>query len=615
MEQEKVRERKEANELKERLQTKAGEADTLRRRRNDETQKYERKIAEQQQLHNSELAKLRAEMDRLRRDKEQAQTDNLFNQHDVREAGMAQRTRRAMPSRPKSSNTALASPAGTPKRVLKNKTVLGDGFDDEDVIMASPSKTRDKHKTATPKQAGKRKRQPTDQSPIHMPALQLSEPRSQPKEKELESVPEVSVDAALLQHFREDDGRFTLLHDLLAHTSSNGEDRILEALSQHAFPSQPSKKLSSIVYDALAPATSTDVHALALRICNIVLGLWKRILDERYYAPLYLILDALHFILASEPLGIAVSITERTVPLIVAAVDLVALPISNAAKLGGTSVDAVFTPNQRDIASKIDVLDCLELLYILATSCTSSADPDAISRLWQLIPVSFTLMLLNKEFPHDQMSLVLRILSTSALPTSLGPIAAEDESQSQIEDALIARLTNIFTETPKAIPDPAATSPAPPVTEAQVWHLRLLVLMVLTQFSLPPHGSTRLAQNPLCIGRLIKYLDYTINTLYRHPLSPTQDFKIESVNATMKLIYHIATSNPSFEIKPKLVNSLGAHHSYLVAMSRLTFSEGVLLELGIEDAVVDMAYAVLNETLSLDEGEAFAMVFSSGGSV
>jgi hypothetical protein len=261
------------------------------------------------------------------------------------------------------------------------------------------------------------------------------------------------------------------------------------------------------------------------------------------------------------------------------------------------------------------VLDCLELLHLFATSCTSSTDSDALTRLWQTISSGFSLMLLNKEYPQPQITLMLRILSTSALSTSLGPIAAEDESQANIEDALIARLTNLFTEIPKQIPDPDASSPPVAVSEAEVWEMRLLVLMVLTEFSVLEHGCQRLAQNPLCIGRLIKYLDYSINTLYRQPLSPTQDQKVESINATMKLIYHIATSNPGFDIKSKLVNTLGGQHAYLVALTRLTFSEGLMLEAGIEDAVVDMAHSILDEGLSIEEGDAFGMVFSSGSSL
>jgi hypothetical protein len=591
---------------------KAGEADTLRRRHDADSRTYERRITDQQLLHTSELAKMRAEIEKLRHEKEQAQTDNMFNQHDMREAGMAQRTRRPMASRPKAK--AAISPAGTPKRAQKNRGPLGDGFDDDDVVMASPSKLREMQKTATPKQVGKRKRTVADQSPIPLPALQLSEPRSRPKEKELESRSEPTVDIALLQHFREDDQRFSLLHRLLSHPSSNGEDRILEALTQHAFPTHPAKKLSSIVYDALAAATASDVHELASHICHVVLDLWQRCLDERYYDPIYLILDALHFILSCEPVETAVQVAEKAAPLITASVDLVSVPVSNATKLGGKAVTGLFTPTQRDITAKIDVLDCLELLYLIATSCICSTNKQALPRLWQDITSGFPLMLLNKEFPPPQIKLMLRILSTSALSTSLGPIAAEDESQANIEDALINRLTNIFTETPKPIPDPAASPPPEAATEAQVWELRLLVLMVLTQFSIPEQGCARLAQNPICIGRLIKYLDYSINALYRHPRSPTQDQKIESVNATMKLIYHIATSNPGFDIKSKLVNTLGGQHAYLVALTRLAFSEGLVLEAGIEDAVVDMAHSILDEGLSIEEGDAFGMVFSSGNS-
>jgi hypothetical protein len=612
LEQEKVRQRKEAEDLKMKLQTKSGEADALRRRHDAESRKYQREVTDQQQSHTLELAKMRAEIERLRREKEQAQTDNMFNQHDMHEAGMAQRARRAMPARPKGKPSAATSPAGTPRRVQNSRGPLGDGFDDDDVIMASPSKARDRPKTATPKQVGKRKRQLTDQSPIPLPALQLSAPRSQPKEKDTEAATEPAINTALLQHFSEDDARFTLLHRLLAHPSSNGEDRILEALTQHAFPTQPSKKLSSIVYDALAAMNASDVHDLALRICHIILDLWKRCLDERYYAPVYLVLDAMHFILACEPVETAVQVAEKAVPLIMASVDLVSLPVSNAAKLGGKAISSLYTPTQREIASNIDVLDCLELLYLIATSCVSCTNQEALTRLWQRISSGFSLMLLNKEYPQSQITLMLRILSTSALSTSLGPIAADDESQASIEDALIARLTNLFTEIPKQIPAPS-TNQAPIVaSEAEVWELRLLVLMVLAQFSISEHGCTRLAQNPLCIGRLIKYLDYSINTLYRQPLSPTQDQKVESINATMKLIYHIATSNSGLDIKSKLVNTLGGQHAYLVALTRLTFSEGLMLEAGIEDAVVDMAHSILDEGLSIEEGDAFGMVFSSG---
>ena len=50
-------------------------------------------MAAQQQAYNADLARLRAEMENLRREKESAQTDNIFNNHEAREAGMARRNR------------------------------------------------------------------------------------------------------------------------------------------------------------------------------------------------------------------------------------------------------------------------------------------------------------------------------------------------------------------------------------------------------------------------------------------------------------------------------------------------------------------------------------------
>lgn len=622
LEQDKARERRAATDLHTKLQTKSGEADTLRRRHGADSRRFERQLAEQQQTHSADVARLRAELDKLRREKESAQTDSLFHQHEAREAGMgmARRTAKTMASRPKSAGpaTTTASPAGTPKRAQKTRGMLGDGFDDDDVVMASPSR-RDKLRLGTPKQAGKRKRQLLDQSPIPLPALQLSEPRSRPKEKEPEMADEPRFNAALLQHLRHDDGRFVLLHRLLAHPASNGTDRILEALAQYSFPSTPSKKLSSIVYDALAPTAPTDVHELALQICSVFLDLWKRCQTEKFYAPTHLILDALHFILACEPVETSVRVAERVVPLVIAFVDLVSDPISKAAKGGDQAISDLFSPSQRDIASHIDVLDCLELLYVIATSCVSSPDAGAITRLWHAIPSTFACMLLVKEQPHAQITLMLHILSTSGLADSLGPITTAEsahDNQASNEDALINRLTNLFTETPKVLVEPSKPAVSTPtLSETDLWNLRLLVLTVLTQFSITPYGCDRLAQNRLCIGRLIKYLDFCITTLYRQPLSPTQDQKVSSINTTMKLIYHIATSNPNFDMKAKLVNTLGGQHAYLVSLTRLAFSEGLVLEAGIEDAVVNMAHDILDEGLSPEEGDAFGRVFSSSNAI
>lgn len=573
--------------------------------------RHERQLADQQQFHGDEIAKLRAEIEKLRRDKEQAATNNMFHQHDVRDAGMAPRTRKPMPARPKASTTV--SPAGTPK---KKRGPLGDGFDDDDVVMASPSRTRERHKTATPSLAGKRKRNVVDPSPI---PLQLSEPHSQPKERDVEVIEEeAQTGAALLDYFRKEDGRFDLLHRLLAHLSPNGTDRVLEALAQHSFPSDPSKRLSSIFYDALAAKAFSDVHALALDICYAICDLWAQCLAESFYAPVNTLLDALHFVLACERCETACEIKTRFVPLMIGSIDLVANPLSKAAKVGQDAVNALYASGHRHVTAQIDVLECLDILHLIAMSCVGLEGTES-AELWESIPSDFALMLLNKEQPIAQIALMLRILSTSALPTSIGPIttsASQPDSQTHREDALIGRLTNLLTEVPTIDPDPSPPSSAPDtLSETDILTLRLRVITLLSTLSTPPHGSTRLAQNKICTGRLLKHLDILLSLLYKRPLAPTQSVTIASINATMRLIYHIVTSNPGFDVKSKLVNTLGGQHAYLVSLTRLAFSEALVLEAGIEDEVVDMAHAVLDEGLSLEEGEAFGEVFSTGVSV
>lgn len=613
LEQEKVRLNRDLQGERSKTLSKSGEADTLRRRAETAARENEQRLQALQQSHHEAVTNIKTELEKMRREREQAQTNNMFLEHDLaREADRTRKTRKAVSSRSRPANTAV-SPGGTPKRAQKTLP-LRDGFDDEDMIMASPTKTREKSRVSTPKQAGKRKRNVADQSPIAV--LQLSEPRERPKALDAMTSFEQSQEAAPLRNLWGDDRRFALLHRLLSHRSSNGTDRILEALTLYALPSQPHKRLSSLVHDSLsAPQLSADVHKLALRICHTFLSLWKQCLDEKYYPPLYLILDALHFVLAWESSKTAVAITEQALPLIIASVDLITIPIGRAAKREVKDIGDLYSPDQRKITSEIDVARCLQLLYLIAASCLSFTSPDAIARFWRAMPSDFVLILLIKEQPLPYITLMLRVLGTSALPASLGPMVAQGgDSQAKREADLVHRLTNLLSETPQPIPDPEAPDGVEEVRAADIWNLRLQTLDVLAQFSIQGYGSARLANHRSCIGRLIKFLDFSIALLYSEPLSPTQKQKIAGINSAMKLIYHLVKSNNGFDIKTKLVGILGGHHAYLVALTRLAFSDGLVLEAGIEDAVVDMAHSILDEGLSLEEGEGLVQVFSSGNS-
>jgi hypothetical protein len=521
--------------------------------------------------------------------------------------------RRVVPTRPKPAAPVPLSPAGTPSKRQKNLP-LGDGFGDDDIVMVSPSKRRDKSKAGTPKQASKRKRQTINDSPV--PILELSEPRTQHKAPDPPSSKEAHFDINLLRNLRNHDQRYTLLHRLLSHRCSRGDDRILEALTQHAFPSNTAKTLSSVVYDSFsASVPSNNAHELAIRLCGIFNNIWKQCLRERYYAPIYLILDALQFVLACEPAKTAVAVMEDIVPLIVESVKLVAIPVYEARNRNEKKTAFLFSSEYQTTTDEVEVRSCLDLLYLIATCCVSCSSPEPLTRFWRNMPLDWVLLMLLKEQPIPSMVILLRTLSTSALPASLGPIISSDpETQASGESNLLARLTNLFSEPIAPIVDPKADGSAQQVPESQIWIVRLKILDVLMQFSIPEYGSTVLINHALCIGRLIKYLNHAVSALYARPLSPTQPEKIATINATMKLLNHLTTCNPGFNIKSKLNETLGGLHAYYVSLTRLAFSEGLVLEAGIEQEVMDMAHDILDDGLSPEEGDALAEVFPSGNS-
>lgn len=588
---------------------KTGEVDNLRRRTEHATRQTEQRLAQQQQEHRDAAGKITAERDALLRQLEQAKTNSAFDEHN-RVEDQVRRPRRVVPSRPKPAVPAAVSPAGTPSKRQKNLP-LGDGFDEDDVVMASPSKKRDKTKAVTPKQASKRKRQITNDSPV--PILELSEPRTQPRAPDPPLFKEAHFDINLLWNLWNRDQQYTLLHRLLSHRCSKGDDRILEALTQYAFPSNTAKKLSSVVYDSFsASVPSNGARELAICLCGIFNDIWKQCLREKYYAPIYLILDALQFVLACEPAKTAVAVMEDIIPLIVESVKLVAIPVYEARNRNEKKVAFLFSSEYQTTVDQVDVQNCLALLYLLATCCVSCPSPEPLGRFWRNMPLDWVLLMLLKEQPTPSMLILLRTLSTSALPASLGPIIAVDpETQTSGESNLLARLTNLFSESIEPISNPKSAEPAQPLPESQVWIVRLKILDVLTQFSIPEYGSSFLINHGLCIGRLIKYLNHAVSALYARPLSPTQPEKIATINTTMKLLSHLTTCNPGFNIKSKLNETLGGLHAYYVSLTRLAFSEGLVLEAGIEQEVMDMAHDILDDGLSPEEGDALAEVFPS----
>ncbi|KAI7532044.1 hypothetical protein KC331_g13780 [Hortaea werneckii] len=600
---------------------KQGEIAIVRANQEKAMRDYERRIAGMQKLHAEEAARAKAELDKGRKQREKLETEGRFLQHDLaQEAERARRTNGAGKGRTTASAAAAAvrnRGQETPKRAKKNG--LGDGFDDDEVRIASPSRSREKSKDATPKQGAKRKRTAND-SPVT--ALSFAQPAaSLRREGSEQTLTPAEQQVVVVESTRTGDP-YDFMQRLLHHSPYEGHDRSIETLTSHTLPSQPHRTFSSILLDDLSRSVRAhESDRMALKLSRACLKLWSRCLDERYYAALYLLLDLIHFALFDQLSNIVAQLIEEAVPLCMTTISLVAIPLVRA------STNPAYAANldreaHAKLCEQLDVDEMMEFLLRLAQAATI-VGPTRVEDFWKCMELPFTLLMLNKAQPISQSTTTLRLLSTSSLSTTFGPIVppeSEDAAsgQSKQETAIIDRLTILLFETPKPPPDEPAYS------ETELAELRNEILSVFRELCLTEHGGLLLAQHRSAVGRLVRFLHGQMEKLHLlppaipFPASPealtTDDSNpppaahilvAQTINTTTRLLYHLLrTYDTTLNLGQKLQAVQGGYHKFLVSMTRIAFSDQLVLEAGIEDEVAEAAHAVLDNMLSPEEGEA-----------
>jgi len=145
---------------------KAGEIAIVRSNHEKAAKEHEKRLAVLQQMHSEEIARQKAELEAARKDREKVETDNRFLEHDLAQEAERAKTRTKTLKDGHGNlgrkGSAKQSPVTTPK---KDKTLaFRDGFDDDEVFMVSPSKSKPASKASTPRAGVKRKRAMTEQS-------------------------------------------------------------------------------------------------------------------------------------------------------------------------------------------------------------------------------------------------------------------------------------------------------------------------------------------------------------------------------------------------------------------------------------------------------------------
>ncbi len=262
---------------------------------------------------------------------------------------------------------------------------------------------------------------------------------------------------------------------------------------------------------------------------------------------------------------------------------------------------------------------CLELL--LTVAYTVSDSPELLSHLWRLMDPEFVLMMLNAWQPISDITLMLRLLATSAFPDTFGSICV-GEQQGQIEHWIINRICYLLWETPRV------DEGLPPNTSVQLRQLRLEVMDLLLHIGIASsphphdgsshHGSNLIASDTSAIARIVRSLHDEVSAMY--DLTPSHGLHAQLVNKGVALLYHILSlHSASINLQEKLSVINGGVHKHRVVLTRLAFSEGWYIDREITDETVAMATSMLEEAVTPDEAdeliEAFPGFKGRGGGV
>ncbi|KAL1618766.1 hypothetical protein SLS56_010412 [Neofusicoccum ribis] len=191
-------------EAEARAQSKSGEAAIIRDNFEKREKEHAAQLSHLQKTLAADITRLKTELEEWRRKWNKTDNEKKFLEQDLKvETSKAKQGRRVQKDAAANGNAAKGQNAvATPR---KNRIAHGDGFDDGDIMMVSPSKSRDKSRTGTPKQGTKRKRTADEASPSKQP-LPLSEP--QPAEEGMVVLADVEPADDVFADAEKDDQKF-----------------------------------------------------------------------------------------------------------------------------------------------------------------------------------------------------------------------------------------------------------------------------------------------------------------------------------------------------------------------------------------------------------------------
>lgn len=355
-----------------------------------------------------------------------------------------------------------------------------------------------------------------------------------------------------------------------------------------------------------------------------IVSLWTRCVEEKFWEPIKYLVSLISFTFDLHTTSVAPLIVPNLVPIAQSTLFTLAdarrrLPDGNLSN----SAEYDF------LEQHIDAKRLLALLYTSALSCsmmpleTENGFEYTSIGFWTLISIDMVLLLLTPKQKPSDVICMLELLSTSVLPTSIGPVSADAEPI-VIARAIIERVSAKLTEQPRSA-----------MTQNQRRSIRLAALRTLIAFSLSPFGALQLAVHENAIPRLVASLSAAIDELYDQPIpssilpplpdslkqclklpEPTASADLYRIISQSVLLIHRLVTDAStanvVDVSQKLSMSHGGSQRYLLALGRLAFAEeDLVIEAGIEGEVVEAAHELLELAVTPDEGETVSEAFGA----
>ncbi|EAW08034.1 putative DNA repair protein Rad26 [Aspergillus clavatus NRRL 1] len=578
-------------------ETKAGEIAIIRSNQAKLVENYDRQLAALRKAMAEEAAKHREEVEAARAEGKLLATENAFLKQDLAEETMRINSLKAKSRAPDNAPPPPVTPKKT--RVLPFR----DGFDDDEIMAVSPTKST-QSKRMTPMGPGKKKRKLDPGSPTPLPLSQQVEPAAEALEDMLD---DAMMDEEIITEEplpRKDDHNAQLMKAILNHKTYPNEETDIEVMARMAFPSEPQRKLSTILLDETAKLHSGNY---VVEYAQVISSLWSRALKEKFFPPVPLFTLIMRYLLTLDGPSCIPHMLEYLVPVLQQSGDINGVPRFENSPVSRQNLGQIRQTPLSQLEPLVDSTESLGLLYQMACTCVHRER--TMEKFWRYMRYDFVLMMLNCAQPIRDIILMLNLLATSIRPTSFGSIQEAEQDQFANENYIVDRVANLLSEMPQL------DEGQPPYTAAEICTVRLEAMKFLTAVAFNPvapvsdHGSSVIAYHPTVLARIIRAMHDELDALYNYP--PERHLHAAMVNGLMRLVYGVVRRHKNVDLQSKLCRVAGGKQKFLVVLTRLAFSEGPILEGGIDDDTVEMAHEILDDAVNPQEAEALLEIFPS----